>query len=553
MPIRNAHWYGQNEGRSYPLDDKATARADNGVRLPPDIITDLNLRWPNTFGNYAFIAAIANTPNIVTLTIQAADAADSVDGFAPLAVISVVKPVTLGRMYAVQGYVAGIGGWIVFGNGTTGETYHGRFSSPVQSLLTARAARAYAPLPVSSLQASNASVKLTGMVTLKATEPLEIVKEERPIAGVSRDCIVIRLIDDTSTDGFTLSADVDNVSRVQTKSTFELFAGPCAGRPESSTCGCPEPIEYINSVAPNCDGVLTVEFQGCAQVASLPEDTGLALTCDFVLGDACVEPHLPNSDGVLPYEVDPAFIPDPDDEPEPPIDGGGDSDSFIDNGALPYQICFLDGISPLTDVLGLWRYDEDNSPTEICGTFFGSSSDSIMSSDGPAEDGSWQSNTAAQRNVSILNADQTTVYRQAVTEAKLLNTVGGASHNAQLIINYREHATIDGQFVYFAAEINYDTQEFRLLRFNGSTFNTVASVSVIGIQLNKWYRITVTCVPFGTSGAVTLTVRLEALEGTTDVSFSANVSNYQPSNGKFGVGTNMAISRFGYLTVDEAP
>jgi len=561
VAVRNTHWYNANEGRAYPLDDKASCVSDAGLRLPPDIISDLNLRWPVLLGRYAFVTALANTPNLVTLTIQTADAITATEGFSPLVVLSVRKPVEIGRMYALKTQVNGAGGWVVFGNGVTGTTYRGLFSTPQQTLITPRAGRAYASLPVTSLQALNADVKLTGVVTLKATNPLTLTKEERFISGANRDCIVVRLTDDSIVSNFLVPADASTISGFKQKSAFETFAGPCAGRPESNTCGCPEPIQFVNAVAPDCDGKLTIEFQGCAQLASVTDGSGVAISCEFGLVDACLPSRLPSSAGLLPNEYEPANIPIPDDIPPDPVEPGV-SDSFVDSGELPYVECFVGGISSLVDTLGLWGFSLDGSPTTICAPqeslvpVSDSLSMSLSLSHGISPDGSWETLRTATRSISLFDVDISSVYRVAVTEVKLLAGTLGVKHNAQLLINYRPHASVAGQFVYFAAELDYDTQEFRLVRFNGVSFSTIAPASVVmpGIQLDKWYRITATCLPSGDTGAVTITIRLESItdSGIIDVTLAATVNNYQPSNGKFGIGTNRALARFAYLTIDEA-
>lgn len=560
MPVRNAHWYSQNEGRSYPLDDTATALADDGYRLPPNILVDMNLRWPSTLGRYAFVTAVSNTPAAVTLTIQAANAPDDTSSFAPLAVLTVRKPIDEGRMYALLPQLAGVAGWVVFGSGADDRTYRGRFSTPAQGLLALRAARAYRPLPVSSLQAQYAAEKLTGVVTLKATAPLQLTKEERLLGGALRDCVVVRLVDGEGVEGFQTPADTTTQTSV-----FRQFAGPCAGRPESNTCGCPEPIQFVNAVPPDCNGKLTVEFLGCAQVAQILEKCGVAVACQFGLVDACLPAQIPSSEGLLPREYYPANDPVPPEPPPDPADTGV-SDS-LSVGDLPLVACFTGGSVDLTLVTGVWDVTADDTGTDLCPTeqgYSASVSYSLSESDTGVSDSYWtvplgtgslETTSAASRSVAILEGDVQSVFRKATTEVKLLAGPTGAKRNAQMVINYRPHATVDGQFVYFAAEVDYDTQTFRLLRFNGTVFQTVAPASVVlpGIQLDKWFKIETTVVPSGIGGDVTITCRLTSVTdpGVTDVSLSATVSNYQPSTGAYGIGTSRALARFAYLKVEQ--
>ena len=73
MAIRNNHWYNLNEQHYYPLDDTASAISDAGELLPSALIADLRLRWPITYGRYAFISAAAVTPYLVTVLIETTD------------------------------------------------------------------------------------------------------------------------------------------------------------------------------------------------------------------------------------------------------------------------------------------------------------------------------------------------------------------------------------------------------------------------------------------------------------------------------------------------
>ena len=566
MPVRNSHWYNANEGRAYPIDDAATCEDDAGRHLPSDLIADISLRWPSTLGRYAFITAVANTPLLTTITIQAADEPDAVSSFTPLAVISARKPITHGRVLPLVSQVAGVMGWIVFGAGVVNGTYAGRFSSPRQSRLTARAARAYRQLPVWSLSAANMSERLTGVVTLKATAPLAIAKEERFLDGAARDCIVVRLAGDDGAEGFPVPPAAADISGYKPTSIFQQFAGPCAGRPESNTCGCPEPIEFINAVPPDCNGVTTLEFRGCAQVAEVTDAPGVAVACELGLVDACLPAQIPSSEGLLPSEYEPTNVPVPPDIPTPPVEPQ-ESASYEANGELPYLACFSGGLGELGTAVGVWTFVADDSLTAICPPTYiphpvsvslsASASASLSTDLVPIPSiGAYRAATAASRNVALYDVDITTVYRRAVTEVKLLQGPVGAKQNAQLVINYRAHTSILSQSVYFAAEVDYDTQTFRLLRFNGTTLQVVAPASVVapGIQLGKWYRITCTVLPGVVAGSINLSARLESITdvGVTDVSLSVDVSNYQPADGKFGIGTNRALAEFAYLQITEA-
>lgn len=540
MTVRNHNWYNSNENRDYPLDDTASALDDAGVRLPQNIITDISLRYPQHLGNYPFVGAVAVTRSVVTVTLQVAMTKDNSDhSFVPLAVISVpIAELTEGRHYPLEAQYPGTAGYIVFGSGYE-QIYSGRFSAPSQSLLMPRVSRGYRNLPVSSMAKLYNSTPLTGLVKLLGAAPIEVVKESREVLGIDRDVIVVRLVDDPT------AAQANDQSTVN---VFQLLSGPCAKRPESRTCGDPQPIQFVNSVAPDCNGVLELEFTGCAAIGKNLDDCGIVIDCSMGLTESCLPPAIPDADGLLPSEFAPAVIPPiPDPDPEPPP-SDSISDSIIVIGELPFVTCFRDQIS--TDFLavsGQFVFAEDFSPSQPCLDELDPHTEYSLASEGIV--------SASQRNAIIWTGfDVTTLFRQVTTDVKLMPGPGGARHNGGLIINYRPHSNIVGRYVYYIAEIDYDTQEFQIQRFNGTSFVPVVAVSVPGITLEDWYRISVFVLPGGGSQ-----VSLAAtLDGVTDPGISASlgpflVNNYLPAEGSFGLGTYRSQSRFSFFRLEEYP
>lgn len=557
MAVQNAHVYAQNEGRAYPIDDSASCVSDAGVRVPPDLITDLTIRWPNVLGDYAFIAGLHVTPVLVTLTIQASNSTDTPTEFVPLAVVSIRQPVQVGRMYAITPQAQGVGGWIVFGGGTSSLRYSGRFTGPKQSKLTPRCARPYRPLPVKSLQVQGASTTLDGVVILKASDPLKFTKEQRFIANAFRDCIVVSLVDNNGSDGFPVPAQASNIVGLTQPSVFQQFAGPCAGRPESNTCNCPEPIQFINAVSPDCNGVITLKFDGCTQLASV-DGSSVLVTCEMSLANACLPLQIPTSDGLLPFELTPAVIP-----PVPPVVPPPPVPPTIPLPppppiTLPFTACIYNETADLTPIQGVWHYSDVGAVTPVCSF---SESVSISASSSLREvitRGSLEVASTAYRSIALFDVeDVTTSGRRVTTEAMILAGFAGDKHNAQLIINYRPTDITESTFIYYAAQIDYDTQTFSLVRWNNTVFQVITPATVItpGIQLDTWYRITATVTRVGTTSAETITIRLESVSnpGVIDVTLSAVVYDYQPDTGKFGVGSNRAVARFGYMVIAAYP
>jgi hypothetical protein len=271
MAVRNNHWNNLNELRNYPLDDTASALSNSGDRLTASLIADLRLRWPITYGRYAFVSSAAVTNHIVTLMIEATDDPDNSPVSSTLiAGISLpLADLTQGRTYSLEAFQSGVGGFIIIGSGVD-KTFKGVFSSPRQSLLTPRAARASRVPPVPTLGIDQAATGLKGVVNLTAVAPLHLSKATRVIDGVEYDnVIVFRLVEEAA--GIATGTGRGSV--------FSQYAGPCGKRTGSSSCDDPQPIETINGIAPDCNGVITFCFNGCATVGRNTEDCGLILDC----------------------------------------------------------------------------------------------------------------------------------------------------------------------------------------------------------------------------------------------------------------------------------
>ncbi len=305
MGTRNLDWYALNASRAYPLDEAATLTDDAGNLLPNDVLVDCKLMFPQSAAAYAYLGGLTVTERIVTLTLLGSDVparqtlcgVDPTDRglFTPLAAVSLPREqIVVGRHYAVEALLPGVGGWVVFGPGVNNRRgsddryYRGRFSGVSQSMLSLRSARSYLDLPVTSLGRLGNGTALTGLVRLKAGSDLEIVAETAVIDGETRDVIVFRLKSTTPVGGG--------------RNVFELYRGPCDPRPESGTCLGPV-IEQINAAVPDCCGQIAINFLGCARLTPTADGHGLVIDCGVGLSDVCVGPdELPDQYGRLPNE-----------------------------------------------------------------------------------------------------------------------------------------------------------------------------------------------------------------------------------------------------------
>lgn len=527
MPTINEHWYSANNTRLYPLDDSATGQDDEGQFMPTDILVDVAIRFPRTYGDRAAISTLTVTKNVVSVTIVGVLGDDS---FSPLGIFTLKQPVLQGKAYPIQGQVPGVGGWLVFGSGVKDGDYKGRFTTAEQGLLLARTAKPYRPLPIESVRAINNQQPLTGLVSLRASEPLEIVAETVEINDLLRQAVIFRLVD---TSGSTSTA----TSNTEQVSVFSKFSGPCGGRPESYTCPEPTPIEFINSIYPDCNGRITLDFRGCARLTAIEDMHGAIIECQASLTDVCPDPFLPNSDGLLPSEYTAVDVPIPPTTTTTTTLPPGESASA--NEMLPYCECF-DGSTSVDWVVevGAFGFIADDSPSEgdVCA---------------PVADVSYYSQTTVGYNLAIWDGDDVlNTDRVTTSDIKLTAGTPGAKHNGGILLNYRPHLSVIGQFVWFAALLDYDTQEVKLIRFNGVAPVTLLAISSPGITLDAWYRVTTTVTPVSGSTAILINI-----QGITNPGFIVtlgpiSVSSYSPSSGKNGVISDRAQTYWSYWCYD---
>lgn len=530
MAVVNQDWYNLNESRPYPLADSATALDNEGNVLPSNIITDLRVRWPDWAGKYAFIGSVAVSPSIVTVTVLVATSLDTTSSYIPIAVVSVsIEDFQEGRQYPLESMYPGAFGYITLGSGTTAN-YSGRFLGPAQTLLTSRAANPHPGLPVTSLNRLNDQTALTGLINLRAEAPLFITKERRVIDGDSKDAIVFSITEDTSK--ITTEDAIETI--------LQTLAGNCGKRPESGNCGAPEPIEFINSVGPDCNGLFTLEFTGCAVVgrnvsehvvryedldATSYSDDAIIIDCASDIEDTCAPPYLPQlSDGRLPSEYTPV-TPDPPEPPAPPPSTHESvSAPFKSPISLPYCETFEDDVADnFYDVGkasagsgGAWKFEGATSPEDICRDASISASESVVSS------GSYSTNTetgVTSRNMSVwyrgtndFPDTNQTIYRTFTTDLRivvnstdtpLVATADPANvgQSGGLLVNYRINPITGGQ-TFWVAHVETSTTPalgtFGLYYYNGVqlvklTYPSGLAAEHSGQDLypDVWYRLTV--------------------------------------------------------------
>jgi len=579
VAIRNNHWYNLNELRNYPLDDTASCLSNVDERLPSAFIADLRLRWPNSYGQYAFISAASITPGLVTVLIEATSTLSNSPSNSTLIAGVTIPRSTLvqGRTYPVQAFKESVGGFICFGSAVEGPAYKGLFSAPTQSLITPRAARPNRPAPIPGIRLLNAANLKKGIVSIAAQSPLSVTKETRVIEGVEYENVLV----------FRLSEITDVALDNYLDSVFNEFGGTCNARVDSKSCGNPQPITAINGIGPDCDGVLTLNFEGCANVGRNTEDCGVIVDCEYGLSDTCEPAYLPNLEtGKLPSEVPPAIIPPPI-PPEPPVTPPiSVSDSVETVLTLPYCDLF-DSASAVPSGFNLvgtssFGYISDSSPSEddCCtgqspGNFdcFGESiSLSESCSDSVSEKGChivWEyipppglvssygvltTQGFSQRNVAIFNADVQSLYRKYTVDLKIVQTSTGSARNGGVLINYRINPDT-GLPNYHVAYLDIDNGKFGVYFFNGISLVQITTTSIENLRTGDWYRIEFSSVPNETN--LIQIIFTAVLTGITDPTVSATVestvstSNWVSDSGIAGLYVDRSKTYYAFWRIDE--
>lgn len=297
MALFNNNWFNLNSTRRYPLEDSATGESDAGVDFPNDIIVDIRLRFPDSLCRYCSLSGVNISKSIVTVTIvghsnlpeAGSSSSYRSQEFYPVAVISLPKPVIPGIPYRLSNFSDGVSGWIVFGEGVE-NTLSARFSESSQALISVKAAASYREHPVKSINILNSNVSLTGDVLLKSSGDLSVTIENRTIRGVGvRKCVVFSLNSEGSLENL-----------------YQKYLGKCEIRPESESCNKVS-VEYINNIAPDCDGNINLSFSGNGlvgqRIINSSNILGMAVELPLGMAEACTKnDYLPDNDGKLPNE-----------------------------------------------------------------------------------------------------------------------------------------------------------------------------------------------------------------------------------------------------------
>lgn len=571
MPVRNQDFFDLNESRPWPLSDEATGVDDDGKRLPSRFIADLHLSFPLSAGRRAMLSAVTITRKIATVTILATEKPSSTAGFVPLAAVSIAKPIDAHRMYPLEALFPGAGGWIVFGSTAADENddaeeYSGRFLTPAQSILLPSTARAYESLPIVDMARLGNFTKLTGLVRLLGGSDIEIVKECReipanlpptgaplcdPLLTRVREVIVIRLREDTSTD-------------IEARNVFDIFKGPCGGRPESRSCGDPEPIEFITSVGPDCCGNINIRLRGCAKLTKITQEAvveddvvisssaacGVIIDCNLGLTEACITPdRLPDADGNLPNQATdlcesetsitlPDVVVPPEESESISVDE--ESESSAAEESLPFCDGF-EGDDPLLNSMelqaGYFAHDEPRG---------------LLTSEGPLG--------AGQRNIATwVGGPFSTFYKRVSAQFVVHTGDTGQLRNAALVADFgRKTFQSAGEIQFYFIEMDFDDstgRRFRIGVFDGNNYVTIASAPAPFINIGGIYNFCMSVFPFPLVDPTGVSIYAQL----SDISDFPNNIQIQsgliainpPKTGKFGIMSNRSATWFTKFCVEN--
>lgn len=551
MAIRNHAWYAANSVRRYPIDETALCIADDGAELPNNIIVDVALTAPKSIGTSLFIGGITITDTLVTAIILSSNVLPLAEGSQPteetqpVAAISILKSdLSLYRNYVVTPLTDGVGGWIVFGEGSQ-RNFVGRFGSAYQTAIYPRCISLYDDLPVKSLRKVTGQDELTGVVNLAAGNDITIRSDTVLVDGLLRTIGIIEL-NKVATD--------ENV--------FEKYIGPCGKRPESRSCDR-SAIQFLGGARPDCSGNIDVTFE-FATVYPFPENKGgLAVSIPTGLADICAGvTRLPDTEGNLPgVGQGGVFFPPEVSLPSlPSVEVSVQSDSLsclvfpvYENFALGYdtnRFMTMHGDFVIRD------YDDAPLIVEPSRTMPPENDGYAYPSDVVV--GSAISNDVGQRNVAVFpdcNILQGN-YRVA-TDTRVTSYLG--RYNTGLILNYNP---ANDYYVHVMLDLASQAITYRLCAPGGcSTPQTATTIdypaSLVGIDdpafVHIWYRIEALFLEDEPLKPIIRVKRLTEAVPDLDVSVEIDLTPWAAfvPNGWYGFGSDRCVAYFANFWMEK--
>jgi hypothetical protein len=522
MAVRNQNWYDLQATRRYPLDERSTGLDDNGQVILDSILVDCHIRFPATLGTYLYVQGITVAPALVSLVFGVASALDDSSG-TTIAAVTLPRTAPQNVNHEITPLQPGVAGWVALGPGLA-EEFVGRYTAPLQTVISQRCARPYRPLPVPSMGKIGLAASLEGIVNITAAAPVTARHEKLTINDEQVDAIVLRL--DGELPG--------------TNNPLQFFLGPCAERPESGTCPRP-PIETINGMSPDCDGNITfivegfdaLSYNNCGGV-DIISNTGLAETCD-ALRDPRRRRPVDECNSSESLDEDYWYNPLDQIPPDVVIDEDLEETAFT-NTCVTTPLCvdFSGGTASNFVVRdGLFVFQSLLAPP-ICG-----SSEELFD-----EHYVYTAADFVGRNIALFrNCSSNWIFNKTI-RTQLAFTSSGLRRNGGLLLNYVRGSTT----TYLLAMIDNNLNKLRLLRFNGTAFIEEYSANFQTFP-GTWYELAVS--PTQSGSNLVLAVTASAPNGAVSpVSFTVTLSNYGNPLGLAGLYSDRSYTYFNKFLIE---
>ena len=154
-------------------------------------------------------------------------------------------------------------------------------------------------------------------------------------------------------------------------------------------------------------------------------------------------------------------------------------------------------------------------------------------------------------NEAFFTADDQTLFREVVSDVKMLTPTLGARSNAGVLLNKQSSSGLN---TYWFVDLDVSNKTFGIYYWNGASATTIQAVVVPTLSTHEWYRIKFAAKPT----VKQIQVELEAeLVGITDPTISASISTEVNSSswgldsGVSGIRSNRSKSLFSYFKIQE--
>ena len=252
--VYNANWFAGNLVRKYPLDSTASCIDTHGNYLLDDIITDINISYPKSLGEYCYIASVNVTTNLVSILIAC--------GGTPIAACCVPRPTAIDRYYTLDSLYEGVAGVIAFGLDSINTAGKWSFINDGASRILPTCCTVYEQPAVLSLCRVDDSEPLTGDILFTAGKDIELSTHYMYAGDKQVKAIFIGL-----------NAD-----------SFKEYITDCEKITEADTCKR-RYVASFGGAVPNCDGEIEI-LSDTINIAKLIDGV-LVLSTDITVADMC--------------------------------------------------------------------------------------------------------------------------------------------------------------------------------------------------------------------------------------------------------------------------